>query len=124
EPDDEENEYEEQELKKEKSTEADDNDNETENNEVRSIKSKTNQEGKKKMKKEELNMGGFGRLRVKEAYRYVKKERLTKGKIREMKNSPAKDHGDILRHVYTPKVDLEDNVFGDVEGSNKMEAIK
>ncbi|GJT44961.1 hypothetical protein Tco_0953676 [Tanacetum coccineum] len=75
-------------------------------------------------KKEELNMGGFGRLRVKEAYRYVEKERLTKGKIREMKNSPAKDHGDILRHVYTPKVDLEDNVFGDVEGSNKMEAIK
>ncbi|GJV53788.1 hypothetical protein Tco_1449529 [Tanacetum coccineum] len=63
-------------------------------------------------------------LRVKEAYRYVKKERLTKGKIREMKNSPAKDQGDILRHVYTPKVNLEDGVFGDVEGSSKMEAIK
>ncbi|GJT06681.1 hypothetical protein Tco_0841143, partial [Tanacetum coccineum] len=50
--------------------------------------------------KEELDMGGFGRLRVKEAYRYVKKQRLTKGKIREMKNSP------------------------DDEGSKKMEAIK
>ncbi|GKD85252.1 hypothetical protein Tco_1356406, partial [Tanacetum coccineum] len=37
---------------------------------------------------EELDMGGFGRLRVKEAYRYVEKQRLTKGKIREMKNSP------------------------------------
>ncbi|GJT28988.1 ulp1 protease family, C-terminal catalytic domain-containing protein [Tanacetum coccineum] len=74
--------------------------------------------------KEELNMGGFGRMRVKEAYRYVEKHRLTKGKIREMKNSPAKDQYDILRHVYTPKVDLEDGVFGDVEGTNKMEAIK
>ncbi|GJU34779.1 ulp1 protease family, C-terminal catalytic domain-containing protein [Tanacetum coccineum] len=74
--------------------------------------------------KEELNMGGFGRMRVKEAYRYVEKHRLTKGKIREMKNSPAKDQYDILRHVYTPKVGLEDGVFGDVEGTNKMEAIK
>nr|GFC14808.1 hypothetical protein [Tanacetum cinerariifolium] len=36
----------------------------------------------------------------------------------------AKDQGDIVRHVYTPKVNLEDGVFGDVEGSNKMEAIK
>nr|GEV13906.1 hypothetical protein [Tanacetum cinerariifolium] len=74
--------------------------------------------------KEELNMGGFGRLLFKEAYRYVEKQRLTKGKIREMKNSPSKDQCDILRHVYTPKVDREDVVFGDVEGSNKMEAIK
>ncbi|GJT46489.1 hypothetical protein Tco_0955204 [Tanacetum coccineum] len=41
-----------------------------------------------------------------------------------MKNSPAKDQGDILRHVYTPKVNLEDGVFEDVEGSKKMEAIK
>nr|GEX29011.1 hypothetical protein [Tanacetum cinerariifolium] len=40
--------------------------------------------------KEELNMVAFGRLRVKEAYRYVKKQRLTKGKIREMKNSPVR----------------------------------
>ncbi|GJU93002.1 hypothetical protein Tco_1317758 [Tanacetum coccineum] len=74
--------------------------------------------------KEELHMGGFGRMRVKEAYRYVEKDRLTKRRIREMKNSPAKDQYDILRHVYTPKVDLEDGVFGDVEGTNKMEAIK
>ncbi|GJR16746.1 hypothetical protein Tco_0965273 [Tanacetum coccineum] len=69
--------------------------------------------------KEELRMGGFGRMRVKEAYRYVEKHRLTKGKIREMKNSPAKDQYDILRHVYTPKVGLEDGVFGDVEGTNR-----
>ncbi|GJZ61765.1 hypothetical protein Tco_0617902 [Tanacetum coccineum] len=34
------------------------------------------------------------------------------------------DKGDIIRHVYTPKVDLEDGVFEDVEGSKKMEAIK
>ncbi|GKD79701.1 hypothetical protein Tco_1342322, partial [Tanacetum coccineum] len=45
-----------------------------------------------------------------------------------MKNSPAKElaynQGDILRQVYTPKVDLEYGVFGVVEGSNKIEAIK
>ncbi|GJW24018.1 hypothetical protein Tco_0037829, partial [Tanacetum coccineum] len=41
-----------------------------------------------------------------------------------MKNSPVKDQGDILRHVYTPKVNLEDGVFEDVEGSKKMDAIK
>nr|GEW86951.1 hypothetical protein [Tanacetum cinerariifolium] len=52
--------------------------------------------------KKELNMGGFGRLCVKE----------------------AKDQGDTLRHVYTPKVDLEYGAFGDAEGSNKMETIK
>ncbi|GKG20229.1 hypothetical protein Tco_0380030, partial [Tanacetum coccineum] len=40
--------------------------------------------------KEELDMGGFGRLRIQEAYRYVEKQRLTKGKIREMKNSLGK----------------------------------
>ncbi|GJV07461.1 hypothetical protein Tco_1345117 [Tanacetum coccineum] len=73
---------------------------------------------------EELDMGGFGRLRVKETYLYVEKHRLTKGKIREMKNSPIKDQGDILRHMYTPKVNLEDGVFEDVEGSKKMDAIK
>ncbi|GKA11161.1 hypothetical protein Tco_0690594 [Tanacetum coccineum] len=73
---------------------------------------------------EELGMGGFGRLRIKEAYRYVEKPRLTKGKIRVMKNSPEKDQGDILRHVYTPKNNFEDGVFEDVEGSKKMEAIK
>nr|GEV47744.1 hypothetical protein [Tanacetum cinerariifolium] len=156
EPDDEETEFEEQDLKKEKFTKANDYENETENNEVRSIKSKTNQKGKKKMllylyatiskqlvvkdetplmnswdtmklklrEKGELNMGGFGRLSIKEAYRYVKKQRLTIGKIKEMKNSPAKDQGDILRHVYTPKVNLEDDVFRDIEGSNKMEEIE
>ncbi|GJV33820.1 putative ribonuclease H-like domain-containing protein [Tanacetum coccineum] len=45
-----------------------------------------------------------------------------------MKNSPAKElvynQGDILRHIYTPKVDLEDGVFGVAEGSNKIKAIK
>ncbi|GJT42584.1 hypothetical protein Tco_0951299 [Tanacetum coccineum] len=81
----------------------------------------------KRREKEELNMGGFGRLRVKEAYQYVekpRKQRLTKGAIRMMKNSLAKVQGDILRHVYTLKVNLEDIVFGVVEGSDMIEAIK
>ncbi|GKA42690.1 retrovirus-related pol polyprotein from transposon TNT 1-94 [Tanacetum coccineum] len=81
--------------------------------------------------KEELNLGGFGRLPIKEAYQYVeqpRKQRLTKGAIRLMKNSPAKELGynqeDITHHVYTPKVNLEDGVFEIAEGSNKIEAIK
>ncbi|GKG18228.1 hypothetical protein Tco_0372526, partial [Tanacetum coccineum] len=43
--------------------------------------------------KYELKIEGFGRLLVKEAYMYVeqpRKQRLTKGAIRLMKNSPVK----------------------------------
>ncbi|GKC77611.1 hypothetical protein Tco_1128385, partial [Tanacetum coccineum] len=58
----------------------------------------------------------------------MNRQRLTKGAIRQMKNSPAKElaynQGDILHQVYTPKVDLEDGVFGVAEGSNRIEAIK
>ncbi|GJS73830.1 putative reverse transcriptase domain-containing protein, partial [Tanacetum coccineum] len=41
-----------------------------------------------------------------------------------MKNSPAKDQGDIIRQMYSPKVKLEDGVFAIAEGTNKIEAIK
>ncbi|GJX68282.1 hypothetical protein Tco_0304009 [Tanacetum coccineum] len=56
------------------------------------------------------------------------RENITKGAIRLMNNSPAKElghnQGDIIRHVYTSKVDLEDGVFKIAKGSNKIEATK
>nr|GFA48419.1 peptidase C48, SUMO/sentrin/Ubl1 [Tanacetum cinerariifolium] len=81
----------------------------------------------KRRENEELKIGGFDRLHVKEAYRYVEPQitkRLTKGKIRSMKNSPAKDQRDITRHVCSLKFNLEDGVFGIAEETNKIEEIK
>ncbi|GJR69360.1 hypothetical protein Tco_0015425 [Tanacetum coccineum] len=59
----------------------------------------------KPREKEELKIGGFGMLPIIEAYQYVeqqRKQRLTKGAIRLMKKSPAKElgynQGDIIRH--------------------------
>ncbi|GJX33334.1 reverse transcriptase domain-containing protein [Tanacetum coccineum] len=56
---------------------------------------------------EELGMGGFGRLRIKEAYRYVEKQRLTKGKIREMKNSPGWCDCELFRVMGATRTWLE-----------------
>nr|GEW99526.1 hypothetical protein [Tanacetum cinerariifolium] len=69
EPGDEEAEFEDHE--KEKSTEADDNENETKNNEVRSIKSKTNQKGKNKMV-EKMKIQKVGRKKTTKAQKRLK----------------------------------------------------
>nr|GEV86000.1 hypothetical protein [Tanacetum cinerariifolium] len=62
---------------------------------------------KLKLRERGPKMGGFGTL---------------------MKNSPAKEleynQGDIICHIYTPRVDIEDGVFGIAEGSNRIEAIR
>ncbi|GKB12348.1 hypothetical protein Tco_0846271 [Tanacetum coccineum] len=71
-----------------------------------------------------LGTGDLEGCALKKLIDMSKNRDLPKGKSEKMKNSPAKDKGDILRYVYTLKVNLEDGLFGDVEGSNKIEAIK
>ncbi|PWA98161.1 ulp1 protease family, C-terminal catalytic domain-containing protein [Artemisia annua] len=85
----------------------------------------------KKREKQEINMGGFGKLPIKEGFEYVekpKKKRMTRADIQKMKYPPEKQleyrKEEIARQVLTPRVELGDGICGIGESSNRIEAVK